>query len=378
MQLAVFMGCKTGDTSDIHGNLVDLVTSKSASCALGWKGDTGADGYNNYSKSFWTALFNNKTILAANNEGKQTAKDDPKCKNLGTGWEYCKLDNLYYQGSGCNNALPYASSVHRPIQSQEIESSLSTSSQMLQEYQAIVTFSGDKKLDPVFKESVSYPYGTLDIFEVNSATYKVNRNTGSVQSMYNTLNVVLKPEINVNSLDQGYSIAEIYAKAKAPKIWENTSHEIMTIKSANMTVPINELAYSWRQYFITPTVTSINFSEIAGYNQVDITLDPHDGMIRSYHEWNMPLDKNLNFVPAISEGQAWEAAQKYFERRGITMDKNVEKKALGLSITTDNGNNQHLTWTFYVLVTSSSGFVHGGFIGIAANNGQEVWFWPIN
>ena len=372
MKLAVFLGCQTGKNSDRYGNLVDSVTSKSASCAIGWTDNIVSEGTGPWTRSFWTALYNGKTILQAHDDGKQAAKDDPTCKSLipPEKWQYCMLDKLYYQGSGCNQALPSAAS--RQVESRDPEWIVPTDMQLLQERQAIITFSGNEKLNPVFKESIKYTYGELDIFGENNTIYKVNRNTGRIQSMYIS-SIDLMPSTNSLSLDQGYLIAETYAKKKYPDLWENTPTVI--IRSTNTTTHDSGLAYSWRQY-INATIAPSNRSSdnIAGYNLVDVTLDPRDGSVRSYHEWYMPLDKDLNLNPDLSEENAWGYAKKFFEMSGAAMSGIVNKKDLGLAIATDEKNRQHLTWQFEIQENPISGLSRGGQVGIDAHNGQVVWY----
>jgi len=241
-----------------------------------------------------------------------------------------------------------------------------------QEREAIIAFSGDKTLNPEFLNTISYSYGLVDFFDTNTATYSIERNTGQIQFMTNSMNVPSPPEANAITRDQGYSLAETYAREKAPEIWNNPSGVEMIIKSTNGTDLNNEWSYSWNQYYVPSPNPSNQSLEIQGINMVRVTLDPHDGSISSYSKWYLPLDSQLNLTPDLTEEQAWGYAKKFYESNGIEVTDNVNKTVYGLSITPDENNNQHLTWKFYVK-TTVNGFDEGGLVGIDAHDGSVVW-----
>jgi len=240
-----------------------------------------------------------------------------------------------------------------------------------QERQAIIAFSGDKTLNPVFLNTINYSYGLVDSFDTNNAIYSIERNTGQIHFESYTSKINLTPAVSTISFDQGYLIAEAYARAKAPEIWMNTSQYVMKIKSPTETDWNNGLEYTWRQYYMLPIGPSNPLLEIRGYNEVGVTLDPRDGAVISYNNAYLPLDANLNLTPDLTEEQAWGYAKKFYENNGINVTDNVNKMAYGLSIMTDENNTQHLTWKFYVQTTVNR-FADGGMVWIDAHNGNVV------
>jgi hypothetical protein len=240
-----------------------------------------------------------------------------------------------------------------------------------QERQAIITFSGDTSLNPVFSHTINYSYGRVDFFDANNMIFAVNRDTDSIKLM-DASNFNFTSGGKTISQDQGYSIAEKYARTKAAEIWNNPPGVVMTVRSTNETDRNNGLEYTWSQYYILPDNSSYSPLEIQGYNDVEVTLDPHDGSIISYLKWYLPLDSQLNLTPDLTEEQAWSYAKEFYESNGIEITDNVNKTVFGPSITTDENNNQHLTWKFYV-DTAVNGIAEGGFVGIDAHDGSVVW-----
>ncbi|MFA4859393.1 PKD domain-containing protein [Methanoregula sp.] len=385
MKLAVFFGCHTGNTSADHGNLVDVVISKSAGCAMGWTELIAADGMHSYSSAFWSALQNGKTIQQAHEDGKNAATEDSYCKSLEgpidnpDKYQYCLFEHLYSQGSSCSQSLP-TGAVNQMIQRLKLDQSEQESSPasesllgkstLLKEQQSIRKFSSDNdSKGPVYQKTTHYSYGYLDTFTADNVTYNVNRNTGRIQSQYTN---VIEPSTgnNIISINQGLLIADSYAKEKCPEFWENETNKV--IKKISQIAKDSGFVYSWRQYFVLPNESLTDSKEIAGFNQIDVTLDAHDGKVKSYHEWYIPRDANLNLNPDQSEEQAWEKVKKYLEDTGIRAIGVTQRKNLGLVIAIDDNNIQHLAWQFEIKQDMMNPNFYGGQIIVDAHNGQIV------
>jgi hypothetical protein len=351
---------------------------------MGWTDIIVTEGNAPWSSAFWSAIRDGKSINQAHIDGLYAAKDYPLCKQLDPPsiWQYCKLENLYSQGSGCIHPLPEGmsslavqqlSSVNSEDQINGIFVDTQIQKFQIQDSQAIREFAGKSGLNPEYKKSVRYSYGTLDIFSSDNATYKVNRDTGRVQSLYRT-NADTKSGPDVINLDQGYPIAEAYAKKNNPEIWVGIQNTTQTIvRSIGQTKQGHDLAYSWRQYILLQNISLNQSTEIAGFNTVDVTLDAQNGEVIMYHEWYQPLDTSLSLKPDISEELAWEKARQFYKKAGLKSLEKTERENFGLNIAIDEKNIQHLTWQFQIQQKSENGFDTGGQIGIDAHNGQVVW-----
>jgi PKD repeat protein len=381
LKLAVFFACNTGNTDPLIGNLVDVVISKGAGCAIGWTGPILSDGSYSYNSGFWTALQNGESIQQAHLDGLNASKYDLFCQSLKSPqedpdkYQYCLFEHVYQQGSSCSQPLPSGIATQM-VQNLNLETSLKTSvqsqsqlqSELILGKQAIRKFSNLSEIDPEYEKTIHYSYGDLDTFATNNITYIVNRNTGRV--MYqNTKKVEPESENTVLSTNQGLPIAEMYAKEKCSEFWQNKSN--MVIKNISQTARTHELTYHWRQYF--KINTSANRSqEIAGFNKIDVTLDARDGAVISYNEWYIPVDRDLDFTPALSEEQAWERIKENFNNTGLGPIDANHRKNLGLVLAIDDDNSQHLAWQFEIEQDNSNQNYYGGQVIIDAHNGQIV------
>lgn len=391
MKLAVFFGCNTGNTDPEIGNLVDVVVSKGAGCAMGWTDLIVTDASDSWSSAFWDALQNGTTIEEAHNAGLNEAKEDSLCKALEgpsdnpNKYQYCLFENLYSQGSGCSQSLP-TGTTDQSVMGMEMKQFIDQSSVQqseptkaiiqikpytLKEKQSIRKFSPDNTgTDLIYKKSTNHTYGELDTFTANNITYNVNRNTGRVQSYYNN---EIEPTSgkNIIDIDQGSLISQNYANEKCPEFWEKQADKV--VKKINQTAKDHELTYSWRQFFNNPNNTLNSAPEITGYNQIDVTLDARDGKVKIYHEWFIPMDTNLILNPYLSEEQAWESVKNNFNYTGTDINNATRKDNLGLVIALDDNNTQHLAWQFEIKqknMTNSNDY--GGQIIVDAQSGQII------
>lgn len=381
LKLAEFFGCDTGNTDPLIGNLVDVVVSKGAGCAMGWTESIASDGTHSYNEGFWTALQNGESIQQAHLDGLNASKYDPFCQSLESPaedpdkYQYCLFEHLYQQGSSCSQPLP-SGLVNQMTQNLNLGSSLKASAQippsiktkLTREEQAIRKFSNISEINPEYLKTIHYSYGNLDTFTTNNSTYIVNRNTGRILSQY--VNILESdPGSNVININQGAIIAENYTKVKCPDFWQNETD--MVIKAIGPTAMNHELTYSWRQYFKINS-TSIESPEIMGVNKIDITLDARNGKLISYNEWYIPRDMDLDMNPALSEEQAWEMVKQNFNNTRLGSIEANQRKNLGLVIAIDDNNIQHLAWQFEITPDNNNRNYYGGQIIVDAHNGQIV------
>jgi len=379
LKLAVFSGCHTGETDSIAGNLVDVVSSKGAGCAIGYIGYILPDATYNWSSPFWDSIQQGKSIIQSQTDGLNSVIEDPLCQSMTpyNTWKYCGYDHTYIQGSGCQHPLPEVmpslltqniKSSASDIQSKEKAAIIQIKPYQAQEQQVIRQFSNEE-ITPKYEKSTKYSYGTLDIYTAENVTYKVNRNTGRIQSRF-VNDIDSTSGSAIIDLNQGYSVAEAYAKEKSPEFWDDEKGKV--IKTINQVAKDHELVYSWRQYFCLPNSSSNDSHEIAGYNIIDITLDARDSQVKFYHEWFIPKDTNLDLDPNISEEQSWELVKKHFENTGINITDKMQTHKFGLFIVIDDNNTQHLAWQFEIKQSTENPEYYGGQIIVDAHNGQIV------
>jgi hypothetical protein len=224
------------------------------------------------------------------------------------------------------------------------------------------------------KKINKYPYGNLYKFDTNDASYWVNDNSGRVQSaLWYEEGPRNKKEII--SLDQGYAIAEAYAKEKYSELWNTTQKKGTKLvrKEINDMGTIRVQQFMWQEIFYNSDLNSVTNPEVSGLNSVSITISPYSGRIISYNERYQSLDTSLNLNPSLSQEQAWKYAESYFHAVGITNIQLKERKCFGLQIAPDNTNNQHLVWKFEVMQKDEHGFDVGGWVGIDAHDGDVIW-----
>ncbi|MFA4859392.1 hypothetical protein [Methanoregula sp.] len=274
--------------------------------------------------------------------------------------------------SGCivnNEHLDYQQKTTFSTISTTLNQTSGTTPFTIQAENIIRNFTRSPEINLTFTGIRNYSYADLYEFESGNYSFKVNNVTRRVQSMssYDTGLKIKNETININS---GLMIAESYAKEKCPEFWENETNKV--IKTISQIAKDSGFVYSWRQYFVLPNESSTDSKEIAGFNQIDVTLDARDGKVKSYHEWYIPRDANLNLNPDQSEEQAWEKVKKYFEGMGIRAIGVTQRKNLGLVIAIDDNNTQHLAWQFEIKQDTSNPNFYGGQIIVDAHNGQIV------
>ncbi len=393
MKLAVFLACHSGDTDSTAGNLVDIVTYKGASCAIGWNGNIVEEGATVWSDAFWDQIQNGETVLSAYNDGRVAAENLDLCQYLATtnpelyGYD-CNLGSLYFMENDgqCSQPLPNGLSnqilkAKTTLNSKDMKSNSAPLSYEEKEQvgNAVLTFT--KEPIDIFSSKNVYRYSYADLYKVNSGdtSFWVNHVNGRVQSMV-IPEQGSKAQKKIINLNQGSKIAESYAKEKYPELWAKTDNKKIkqTIKKIDNRGSDQILEYSWQEILINPDVNTTYHSEILGLNTVSVTVSPYTGKVTHYHEWYIPYNLTLNLTPSLTDDEAISYAEAYFQEAGFEKIQSTQITSHGLSMAIDKNNNQHLTWSLEIDQNDANGFDKRGFAGIDAHNGQVIWHASIN
>lgn len=299
MKLALFLACSAGATDPTYGNLVDTISDKGGSCAMGFTETIYDSGTMVYSQEFWSQLQHGAYFLGAHNAGVERAKADTLCANHCGGT--CCLDRLYYTG-----------------------------------------YSGRLTRDGIFVDAIRES----------------------------------KSKHEITSLNQGYSIAELFAKENYPELFMDTyKHGIVPSRYASDHGEYRDFTYYWQEEIYYPDKHAPSYETIRGLNSISVVISPYTGEIINSYKREMPLDPDLTLVPTISEENATVIAKSVFASKGITNILPSEWVPWGLHIMTDQNKTQHLTWAFDVTHrTGKPQYLTGGTLYIDAHNGTIVGY----
>jgi PKD repeat protein len=389
MKLAVLLACKAGGTSPAHGNIVDVIAAKGASCVMGWNENIEAtDGGSTWSSTFWNRLQDGDDILYAYSEGLGSAEQNYICQNLysenSTIWDSaCNLTRIHFVGNngGCLQPLTSvlasqmvsANNVKTSIETKFTKISLS-SDRKEQILNSISTFARKPDNNIEYKEKIHQSYAELYQVKAGDSSYWVNAHNGRVQTMI-VSEKGLKTTSQTIDIDQGLKIAESYVKEKYPELWDTNERKGIRQEIKGINNPESGILfeYSWQEFFIN---SQLNFSqslEIPGPNLVTVSVSPYTGKVIHYHEWFSPDNSTLNLTPSLSENDAMYHAESYFQSAGFENINPDQITSSGLRIAIDENNNQHLTWSYELHRNDANNFDKCGYVGIDAHNGEVIW-----
>lgn len=214
------------------------------------------------------------------------------------------------------------------------------------------------------------------VFSGNNGTFVYNNATGRVADAFfidsDNSGIIIDYE-------KAQQIAESYARSKNPQLWDESGNHFVKSEKNITDIYSHGLVYSfkWRDYYLVPKKMSSDFFVIRGLNTVQVTVSP-SGVIKRYSEVFINDDPTQKFSPDISEEEAWNISEKYFEQRGLKNILPSEKQSLGLCIWDDSLNdlpwpqygNRHLAWGFDVI--HKQNYSMGGRIMIDAHDGHII------
>lgn len=289
--------------------------------------------------------------------------------------------------TGCTNFLPQQ--VDPGINSQQMypappagqnttnEYPLAPVTSIMEAEKIVGNFTGMPYQNLSYKGTVSQPYAGLMKFETDRSSFTVNNRSGRVMSAIwyesgsKSLPEVITPE-------EGQAIAGKFAREKYPELYQNPEKhgvdekEIRVIDRGNDRI----FSYSWDEIRQCPEQTASNCSKIRGLNSVTIEVNPYTGHIVTYFAWYIPPDPTVSLIPSLTEKQAWDRAQTFFDQKGILNITPAEKQSFGLGISFDDQNAQHLVWRFEAKRYLS--YARGGPISIDAHDGRVVSYSDYN
>jgi len=387
MKLGVLLACKAGGTDPIYGNIVDVLASKGASCAMGWTENIETAGASAWSSTFWNRIQDGDIILYAYDEGLGAASSLPVCESIyslyPTQWDSaCNLTNLYYleNDNGCSQSL--SNVLERQTGSEKIAAAMTkikSAETMLsgeKENQIITSVSlfAKKPVNEIqYKDVIHQPYADVYHVKEGNSSYWIDANNERVQTM--TVSETESTTTRIINLKQGSKIAEEYAKEKYPELWNvsETKGIKQTVNRKNDQGSDQTYEYSWQEIFYNPVPGPLLNSEISGPKLVTIKVSPFTGRVVYYHEWYTPSSSGPNLVPTLTEEEAMRNAESYFQKTGFKNIKPDQIYSHGLNVAIDENNTEQLTWSFELELEDAYDFNRKGFVGINAHNGEVVW-----
>ncbi len=391
MNLAIFYACNSGttDTSgDGYGNLVDVIGDKQGHCVMGWTDVIEAWETIDYNAEFWKQIQNSKTIVEAHNAAKEIVKSDDHCikqhGDLPSIYnEYCNYDKLYKRekNQGCDLALPKGDGSQSIVQvnKNDVQLPFTLNEKAMN---AIHQFAPIPVTDLQYTGMSHTSYADLYMFDAVHAFYLVNNITNRVQSVY-WYEPVEKDQKENFDLDQGYAIAESFARVKYPEFWKTSDIRGTKVMTRNIldTGIERDLQFEWWEVYSAPDTNS-SYSKIPGLNTVSVTVSPYTGHIIGYSEFYTPSvvsgEPPANLTPTLTENKAGIISETEF--RKMSGYSNLTKpEFLNLRFTSDHNNTPHLTWNFGMTRTQKMGpkgdefeFIERASVSVDAHDGTIV------
>jgi hypothetical protein len=394
MDLAMFVGCNTGETHVIFGNLVDTIADKGGRCTIGWTDSVPMLGIDHYIYNFWEQIHQGNTILKSYNNAINLMADLQLCKDLHAEnsdeyTRYCNFDMLYQRENknGCHLRLSNSA-----LNQFSYESKIQVNANVKQKYDDKIVHASKSLRQFMnstehiqYAETVTESTDQLFQFDSDNATYWVSSNTGRVQSavVHESGSKTKKQIVN---LEQGYSIAESFAREKYPEFWNISKirgTKIISKRVLDRGID-QQLQYEWGEVYYSPDQSSIPHDNISGQNSVFVVVSPYTGNVIQYSE-----DYSSSVVcgvppvaltPALTEVQAKIKAEEQFqtfERKGTDQ---IRFTSLGLKILNDKNNIPHLTWDFERIHLRKIGNTEQQviseervFVSVDAHNGNIIW-----
>ena len=213
-------------------------------------------------------------------------------------------------------------------------------------------FSKNPSLDLKSDKISHQPHADLYRFDATDHSfYTVNNVTGRVQSA-NWYEVGSKSQKEIIDLNQGYTVAESYAREKFPEFWNISDTRGIKVmrKEAQDRGMDRQFNYEWWEIFYTPDKNELFRTEIPGLNSVSATLSPYTGHVISYHELYNPLvisgSPPVNLTPELTGDQAKAISEKKFTEMGVPPYSQENIGIIRLRVSNDEQNIPHLVWNF--------------------------------
>ncbi len=179
-----------------------------------------------------------------------------------------------------------------------------------------------------------------------------------------------KPTVN---LDQGYVIAEAYAREKFPELWNNVSDTREIRNNIKRTEASGVLSYNWQEFYITPDKNTLNYTEIQGENNVWVAIDPYTGHVGQYDEEREPSVLTgiapVNLTPTVTKEQAEKIAEGLFPELKIRHGN----KGTKLLIDSINDVVPHLVWGIGLTGDEAEPAYRDQIAFVDAHTGAIVW-----
>lgn len=244
--------------------------------------------------------------------------------------------------------------------------------------EAIHRFIQSDKISLTYEKTDNFGQGDLFTFTSETGIYIVNNNTGRVQ--FAQLNYSHSPESYVISEQDAYLIAESYAKEKYPQLWMNSPIRSVNVSHHEMlnhgTMGTDYL-FIWRDIWYNPRSDIPDPVVITGFNNAQVTVDDH-GRVTGYSEVYSADNPPVNLTPALTEEEAWDIANSFYEKQGIRGILPAEKTNQGLWIYDDAANDigwpkygeKNLAWVFSV--KHQGEWLMGGQVFVDAQDGHII------
>ena len=397
MNLAIFMGCNSGNLDFTHGNLVDIIGDKNGRCAMGWTKVLSSYLVPYYNTQLWNQIQQSKTIMESHEIAKTAVKNDGLCQDFHQRMpdvynEYCNQDALYYRqnNQGCGLALPngMASQISSiPVQTKNIQPSASI---IAITTESIQRFTNSMVKDVYYTGIIHESYADLYAFDSNHSFYLVNNINNRVQSAL-WFESGSKDQNEIIDLDQGKAIAESFTREKYPEFWNNSDARSTRLVTKNVLDRggDRQLQYEWWEIYYSSDKNSISHSEVPGLNSVSVTISPYTGHVVEYSEIYTPSVitgfSPVDLTPALTEEQAKKIAENHFQTLGVSDTELPGSESLGLRISTDYNNTPHLEWNFKMTRNQKNGSKDQEFevkeyaiVSVDAHDGTIIWSAPFN
>jgi uncharacterized protein YneR len=398
MTLAIFLGCNSGGSDFIHGNLVDVIGDKNGHCAMGWTKELNVNMAPYYNTQLWNQLqqSNSISILDAHSIATYIVENDGYCKYLHQTLpnqynEFCNQDALYYRqnNQGCSLPLPRGmASQASSIPGQTMDGERPSDTIIEKSIESIHQFTNSPVTDIRYSGTTHETYADLYAFDTNHSSYWVNSVNDRVQAGI-WFEMGSKDLKEIIDLDQGYSIAESFTREKYPEFWNTSDTRGTKIVTKNKLDRggDRQLQYEWWEIYYTSNKNTTLYSEIPGLNSVSVTVNPYTGHVIGYSETYTPSVSTgiipVDLTPALTNEQAEKIAIVHFQTLGVPDTQLTGPGSLGLRISTDQHNIAHLVWNFEMTRTQKIGPKDQEFevkeyalVSVDAHEGTIIWSSP--